>query len=158
MHYDWLSYSREGNVLHAFLRANIQELTFHRTNHCSRLQTIRWFRRSDWKPMGLPIRLKELRTFSCFPLSQHSGFYFPPFAKANGFETTDCLECLQILNILIYGRRVCFKAGDWILCTMIGHRIPERETFRMLSFNTASGCLLFIRDYSISPCNPHGVA
>ena len=33
---------------------------------------------------------------------------------------------------VIYGRRVCFKAGDWILCTMIGHRIPERETFRML--------------------------
>ena len=36
----------------------------------------------------------------------HSGFYFPPFAKANGFETTDCLECLQILNIL-------YMAGIW---------------------------------------------
>ena len=24
---------------------------------------------------GLPIRLKELKTFSCFPLSQHRGFY-----------------------------------------------------------------------------------
>ena len=35
---------------------------------------------------------------------------------------------------LIYGRRVYFKAGDWILCTMIGYRIPERETFCMLSF------------------------
>ena len=31
MHHDWLSYSRTGNVLHAFLRANIQELTFHQT-------------------------------------------------------------------------------------------------------------------------------
>ena len=44
--------SRTGNVLHAFLCANIQELTFHQTNYCSRLQTIRWFRRSDWKPVG----------------------------------------------------------------------------------------------------------
>ena len=73
--------SRTGNVLHAFLCANIQELTFHQTNYCSRLQTTRWFRRSDWKPVGLPIRLKELRTFACFPLSQHRGFYFPPSAK-----------------------------------------------------------------------------
>ena len=28
--------------------------------------------------MGLPIRLKELRTFACFPTFQHRGFYFPP--------------------------------------------------------------------------------
>ena len=62
--------SRTGNVLYAFIRANIQELTFHQTNYCSRLQTIRWFRQSDWKPVGLPIRLKELRTFSYFPLVQ----------------------------------------------------------------------------------------
>ena len=45
----------------------------------------------------------------------------------DGFETTDCLECLQILNILIYGRRVCCKAGDWILCTILGYGLPERE-------------------------------
>ena len=53
--------------------------------------------------------------------------------QADGFETTDCLECLQILDILIYGRRVCFKAGDWTLCTILGYGLPERETFRMLS-------------------------
>ena len=35
-----------------------------------------------------------------FPLFQQSGFYFPPFANADGFETTDCLECLQILDCL----------------------------------------------------------
>ena len=29
--------------------------------------------------------------------------------QADGFETTDCLECLQILDILIYSRRVCFR-------------------------------------------------
>ena len=34
---------------------------------------------------------------------QHSTFHHQP--TADGFETTDCLECLQILNILIYGRR-----------------------------------------------------
>ena len=44
--------SREGNVLHAFLRANIQELTFHQTNCCGSPQTIRWVRRSDRKPLG----------------------------------------------------------------------------------------------------------
>ena len=47
----------------------------------TRQTTIAVCRRSDWKPVGLPIRLKELRTFSCFPLSQHRGFYFPPPAK-----------------------------------------------------------------------------
>ena len=31
------------------------------------------------------------------------------FEEGCGFETTDCLECLQILDILIYGRRVCFR-------------------------------------------------
>ena len=85
--------SRTGNVWHAFLRANIQELTFHQTNYCSRLQTIRWFRRSDWKSVGLPFRLKELRTFACFPLSQHRGFYFPPAAwkdrAVNSMEIKD---------------------------------------------------------------------
>ena len=39
------------------------------------------------------------------PSDSHSGINYPPFANADGFETTDCLECLQILNILIYGRR-----------------------------------------------------
>ena len=62
----------------SFLLIHIVDSTFHQTNYCSRLQTIRWFRRSDWKSVGLPFRLKELRTFSCFPVSQHSGFYFPP--------------------------------------------------------------------------------
>ena len=47
-HLRWSPFlSRTGNVSHAFLRANIQELTFHQTNYCGSLQTIRWFRRSD---------------------------------------------------------------------------------------------------------------
>ena len=65
--------------------------------------------------------------------------------KPDGFETTDCLECLQILNILIYGRRVYFKAGDWILCTMIGYRIPERETCCILPVNQLSHTYLFTK-------------
>ena len=56
------------------------------------------------------------------------------FEEGCGFETTDCLECLQILDILIYGRRVCFKAGDWTLCIILGYGLPERETFCMPSF------------------------
>lgn len=32
----------------------------------------------------LPIWLKDPWTSACFPLSKHSGFYFPPFAEANG--------------------------------------------------------------------------
>ena len=67
----FLSDGKNSEHLHAFPYPNIEDSTFHQTNYCSRLQTIRWFRRSDWKSVGLPIRRKELRTFSCFPLSQH---------------------------------------------------------------------------------------
>ena len=82
----WLFHIKQKYCIHqhAFLCSNIQHSTFHQTNYCSRPQTIRWFIQSDRKSVGLPIRLKELRTFACFPLSQHSRFYFPPFAKANG--------------------------------------------------------------------------
>ena len=57
---------------------------FPQTDCCGSPQTIRWCRWSDRKPVGLPIRLKELKTFSCFPLYQHRGFYFPPSAEADG--------------------------------------------------------------------------
>ena len=90
--------------------------------------------------MASSYKAKILHTSARFPMLQHTAFYFPPFAKADGFETTDCLECLQILNILIYGRRVCFKAGDWTLCTILGYGLPERETFRMLPL--ISFCIL----------------
>ena len=32
----------------------------------------------------LPIRLKEFRTSARFPISQHSGFYFPPSVRRMG--------------------------------------------------------------------------
>ncbi len=64
------------------------------------------------------------------------------FEEGCGFETTDCLEYLQILDILIYGRRVCFKAGDWTLCIILGYGLPERETFCMPSFALTYSILL----------------
>ena len=69
---------------------------------------------SDRKPVGLPFRLKNsehLHAF-LFPNIQHSTFHHQP--KAGGFETTDCLECLQILNILQ-------MAGGSTLKLEIGH-------------------------------------
>ena len=60
------------NILPSFLLIHIVDSTFHQTDCCGSPQTIRWFRRSDGKPVGLPIRRKELRTFSCFPLAQHT--------------------------------------------------------------------------------------
>ena len=50
----------------------------------------------------------------------------------DGFETTDCLECLQILNILIYGRRVCFRL--WSSRTGNVLHFPFWRNFSILSF------------------------
>ena len=72
-------------------------------------------------------KVEEVQHSIVIPSDSHSGINYPPFANADGFETTDCLECLQILDILIYGRRVCCKAGDWTLCTILGYGLPERE-------------------------------
>ena len=33
---------------------------------------------SDRKPLRLPFRLKELRTFACFPVSPQRGINYPP--------------------------------------------------------------------------------
>ena len=38
-------------------------------------------RQSDRNAVDLPSRLIELRTFACFPVSQHTAFYFPPPAS-----------------------------------------------------------------------------
>ena len=62
VHYIRIWSSRTGNVLHALLRANIQELTFHQTNYCGSLQTIRWFRRSDLVVIP-PLSLRKGSSF-----------------------------------------------------------------------------------------------
>ena len=50
-------------------------------------------RHSDRNAVDLPSRLIELRTFACFPVSQHRGFYFPPPASkdraVNSMEIKD---------------------------------------------------------------------
>ena len=60
--------SREENVLHAFLRANIQELTFHQTNYCSSPQTIR---RQAGSLCGFLSDFRG-RTSACFPVSWYA--------------------------------------------------------------------------------------
>ena len=60
------------------------------------------------------IKRKKCNILPSSPSDSHSGFYFPPFVETNGFETTDCLECLQILNIL-------YMAGGSTLKLEIGH-------------------------------------
>ena len=66
------------------LCSNIQHSTFHQADCGGSLQTIRWFRRSARKPVGLPFRLKGLRTFACFPVSPQRGINYPPSASADG--------------------------------------------------------------------------
>ena len=79
------------------------------------------------------------------PSDSHSGINYPPFANANGFETTDCLECLQILDILIYGRRVCFRI--WSSRTENVLHAPPLCSFRILTF--------FTKEYLALPLQPH---
>ena len=90
--------------------SNIFVLSFALT-YSNQLSTIWRARRSDVRPEAgeLPFRLKELRTFACFPLSQHRGFYFPPPAK--GWRSA-----LSLQN----GKRVAFF---------------PLISFRMLTFN-----------------------
>ena len=39
------------------------------------------------------LKAEEVRHITFIPSDSHSGFYFPPSDKADGFETTACLEC-----------------------------------------------------------------
>ena len=64
--------------------------------------------------MAFSYKVKTFRTTAFFPRLKHTAFYFPPFVETNGFETTDCLECLPILNIL-------YMAGGSTLKLEIGH-------------------------------------
>ena len=73
-----------------------------------------WDHRGWMLHIAFSYKAKTFRTTAFFPQFKHTAFYFPPFAKANGFETTDCLECLQILNIL-------YMAGGSTLKLEIGH-------------------------------------
>ena len=59
--------------------------------------------------MDFLYKAKTFRTTAFFPQFKHTAFYFPPFVETNGFETTDCLECLQILDVLYMAGRSALK-------------------------------------------------
>ena len=90
-------------------------------------------------------KVEEVQHSIVIPSDSHSGINYPPFANANGFETTDCLECLQILDILIYGRRVCFRI--WSSRTENVLHAPPLCSFRILTF--------FTKEYLALPLQPH---
>ena len=103
----WLFHIKQKYCIHqhAFLCSNIQHSTFHQTNYCSRPQTIRWFRQSDRKPVGLPFRLKNRRTFACFPFHscQLNGLHCP----GNSFSflaVQKPIELCQLVNPHIHLR------------------------------------------------------
>ena len=121
MHYIRIWSSRTGNVWHASLRTAFAFLSFN--------------------------KLEEVQHSIVIPSDSHSGINYPPFANADGFETTDCLECLQILDILIYGRRVCFRL--WSSRTGNVLHAPPLCSFRILTF--------LQKNIPLRPCNPQGV-
>ena len=102
-----------------------------------RMQAIRhenlsgFLQNSDRKPSRLPFRLKELWTFACFPVSQHSGFYFPP--SANKDRAVNIIEIKDFIILWTYSQW-------WQDLVIIPPFSPERETccilplivFRML--------------------------
>ena len=63
------------NMLPLFPLIHIQHSTFHQADRCGSLQTIRWFRQSDFRRS----------TQACFPLLTHRGINFPPAAGWSPF-------------------------------------------------------------------------
>ena len=112
-----------------------------RLENWAELQTYlrRDIRRSDWKPVGLPIRLKELRTFLCFPLSQHSGFYFPPPASKD--RAVNSIEIKDFIILWTY--------SQWRQALVVIPPLsPERETCCMLPICKVFAFLPFTKEYS----------
>ena len=113
------SLSRTGNVLHSSRESAFACLLFN--------------------------KVEEVQHSIVIPSDSHSGINYPPFALANGFETTDCLECLQILDILIYGRRVCFRI--WSSRTESVLHAPPLCSFRILTFLQKNIPLPFVKQH-----------
>ena len=111
------SLSREGNMWYpsTFLYSNKVESTIHR------------LRRS-------PFLSRKEHRFSCFPLisfrmlalcKKRTFCFIPVICK-------DCTILSREWHNHSCGLMVCFKAGDWTLCTILGYGLPERETYCML--------------------------
>ena len=118
-----------------------------------------WFTPTANKVCGLYPFSPERETCCILPVNQLSRAYFLTkwkkcnivslFLQIHIVESTIHHSLMRMdsrqrivsnaCKSLIYGRRVYFKAGDWILCTMIGYRIPERETCCILHLRTALG-------------------
>ena len=77
-----------------FLRNSSLWLNIKRPGRCAP-----WGEQGGGYCVWLLVKIEEQHG-TVIPSDSHSGFYFPPFAKANGFETMDCLESLPILDIL----------------------------------------------------------
>ena len=103
-----------------------------------RMQAIRhenlsgFLQNSDRKPSRLPFRLKELWTFACFPVSQHSGFYFPP--SANKDRAVNIIEIKDFIILWTYSQ----WRQDLVVIPPFS---PERETCCMNSFSATFGFL-----------------
>ena len=117
------SLSREGNMWYpsAFLYSNKVESTIHR------------LRRS-------PFLSRKEHRFSCFPLisfrmlalcKKRTFCFIPVICK-------DCTILSREWHNHSCGLMVCFKPGDWILCTILGYGLPERETCCILPVNQLS--------------------
>ena len=116
--------SREGNMWYpsTFLYSNKVESTIHR------------LRRS-------PFLSRKEHRFSCFPLisfrtlalcKKRTFCFIPVICK-------DCTILSREWHNHSCGLMVCFKAGDWTLCTILGYGLPERKTCCMLSFPIQTG-------------------
>ena len=115
--------SREGNMWYpsTFLYSNKVESTIHR------------LRRS-------PFLSRKEHRFSCFPLIS---FRMLALCKKRTFRFTpvickDCTILSREWHNHSCGLMVCFKAGDWTLCTILGYGLPERETCCILPVNQLS--------------------
>ena len=84
------------------------------------------YQKSDRKPAGLPLRLKELWTFACFPVSQQRGFYFPP--PANKDRAVNSIEIKDFMILWTYSQ----WRQDLVVIPPFS---PEREFFECLSIS-----------------------
>ena len=90
-------------------------------------------------------RIPERETFRMLPLIS---FCILTFCKNRTFRFTpvickDCTILSREWHNHSCGLMVCFKPGDWILCTILGYGLPERETYGMLLFvQLLHSCLL----------------
>ena len=132
------SLSREGNMWYpsTFLYSNKVESTIHR------------LRRS-------PFLSRKEHRFSCFPLisfrmltlcKKRTFCFIPVICK-------DCTILSREWHNHSCGLMVCFKPGDWILCTILGYGLPERETFRILSICKAFAFLMYSTKTGTLSCN-----